>query len=461
MTGDRSSGWRRAIVAAAVLAAASFSTSPRAAATGADWNAISAEAVALLRQYIRIPSVNPPADTRATAAFLEEILEKEGIEVRTFESTPGKVNLLARLRAASPAGRPLLLLHHMDVVPVDASRWPVDPFGAEMKDDQIYGRGAADMKGVGVLHLLAFLTLKRQSIPLSRDVLLLATADEETGGLGGARWMIEHQWSDLDPEYVLDEGGFGARDVLAADGRLVFSVAVGEKKMMWVKLTATGTAGHGSQPTEDNPNDLLAGTLESIQERVRAKLQPRQGPVVRELTARVGSLADNKFTRAIQRDTVSLTTLRSGLGDPPKVNVIPSVAEATFDCRLLPDTDSGRFLDEILLAGAPRSLKAEVLYRMDDTPVTPHDTPLFSALEDAIRQEHPGAVVAPTLIPYGTDSNAFRVKGAKAYGIIPMVLDGAIIASMHSDAERVPAAELGRGVRILYNTLRKMAEKIP
>jgi acetylornithine deacetylase/succinyl-diaminopimelate desuccinylase-like protein len=143
------------------------------------------------------------------------------------------------------------------------------------------------------------------------------------------------------------------------------------------------------------------------------------------------------------------------------VNVIPSVAEATFDCRLLPDTDSGRFLDEILLAGAPRSLKAEVLYRMDDTPVTPHDTPLFSALEDAIRQEHPGAVVAPTLIPYGTDSNAFRVKGAKAYGIIPMVLDGAIIASMHSDAERVPAAELGRGVRILYNTLRKMAEKIP
>jgi acetylornithine deacetylase/succinyl-diaminopimelate desuccinylase-like protein len=431
-----------------------------AAAAQVDWDAVSEEAATILRRYIRFPSVNPPADTRQTAAFLKEILEGEGIEVRTFESSPGKVNVLARLPASGPAAhRPLLLLHHMDVVPVDAARWPVEPFSGEMKDGMIYGRGSADMKGPGVIHLLALLTLKRQQVPLARDVLLLATADEESGGHGGARWMLEHHAGALDAEYVLDEGGFGARDLMAADGRVVFPISVGEKKMLWVKVAATGTAGHGSQPTPDNPNDRLARRLHDVLGRA-ATLAPRGNPTVEELRRRVGGLADNKFTRAIQRDTVSLTTLRSGVGDPPKPNVIPSVAEATFDCRLMPDTDSSRFLSEIVGADDEAGgLRTEVLYRMDDTPVTPHDTPLFAALEKAIRQEHPGAVVAPSIVPYGTDSNAFRVKGAKAYGIVPVVVDAAIIASMHSDAERIPASELGRGVRILYTAVKAVSEK--
>src|SRR5688572_1351213 len=211
---------RGAVLMAVMLLSGPAAAGGRPSPGDVDWEAVSRESVDLLRAYVRIPSVNPPADTRATAAFLKEILQREGIEARLFERVPGKVNLLARLKASPGQGianaGPLLLLHHMDVVPVDAARWPVDPFGGEIKDGFIQGRGTADMKGVGILHLMVMLTLQRRHVPLSRDVLLMATADEETGGHDGARWMIEHLGDELRPEYVLDEGGFGSRDVMAA-----------------------------------------------------------------------------------------------------------------------------------------------------------------------------------------------------------------------------------------------------
>ncbi len=421
-----------------------------------DWDAVSKEAIDLLGRYVRIRSVNPPADTAATAAFLKGILDREGIEARLFESAPGKVNLLARLPATTPVpaagrARPLLLLHHMDVVPVDPSRWPVDPFSAAIRDGYMYGRGSVDMKDIGVIHLLSLIELKRQHVPRVRDILLMASADEESGGEHGARWMIEHHWDELDPEYVLDEGGFGARDVLAADGRLVFGVSVAEKKMVWGRLVASGTAGHGSQPIPDNANDRLAKSLAAIAAR---HVPAGSNAILDELIRRIGPLAPNKFTNALSHDTVSITTLRSGVGDPPKPNVIPSTAVATLDCRLLPDTDIDGFIADLMkTAGGDGHVTFETTYRMDQTPVTPSDTPLFAALQKAIRAEHPDATVAPMLIPYGTDSNAFRVKGAGAYGLTPMVLDAGIIASMHGDAERVPVAELSRGVRIFYNAL--------
>jgi len=444
-------GLKASILAVSLLAAAL----PARAASAPDWDAVSREAIDLLSRYVRIRSVNPPADAREAAEFLASQLRTAGIEPETFEPEPGKVTLVARLAAALPAGaarpRPLMLLHHMDVVPVDEARWPVPPFSGEIRDGFLYGRGAMDMKGVGIIHLLAFMLLKRMQIPLSRDVILMATPDEETGGAAGARYMIASHWDALNPEYVLDEGGFGARDVLAADGRLVFGISVAEKKMLWLSLAASGTAGHGSQPIPDNANDALVAALASVAAR---EAPARPSPVVRELEKRVGQLADNKFTRAIRRDTVSLTTLKSGVGSPPKVNVIPSAATATLDCRLLPDTDLDRFLAQLKESlGPERGINVSVEYRMDQAPVTPWETPFFLALEKAIGAEHPDAVVAPMLIPYGTDSNQFRIKGAHAYGLIPMVVDASMIASMHSDAERAPVSELGRGVRILYRMM--------
>ena len=178
------------------------------------------------------------------------------------------------------------------------------------KDGYVWGRGAMDMKGLGMIHLYAFLSLKRAGIPLSRDVIFMAVADEETGGELGARWMIENHYQELDPEYVLDEGGFGSRD-LFVDGKLVFGISIAEKKIVWLKVRAEGVAGHGSQPHQQNPNDRLVRALARL---LSHPLPSAPVPVLEKLRTELGTLEQNKFTHAIQHSTISLTTLRSGSG---------------------------------------------------------------------------------------------------------------------------------------------------
>lgn len=422
----------------------------RPAAAEPDFEALGREALPLLQEYIRIPSVNPPAQTRATAEFLQRKLAREGIEARLFESNPGQVNLLARLPGKSRQGS-LMLLHHMDVVPADSSRWPVDPFAGVIKDQDLYGRGAVDMKSVGIMQLMTMIALKREKVALQHDLLLLCTADEETGGEAGARFMIERHWPEIEPAYVLDEGGFGASDLLSAESKLVFGVAVGEKKILWGRLVAIGTSGHGSQPITDNANDRLVAALSRLGPFMRARAG-QQSPLVTELRRRVGPLADNKFTRAIQADTVSLTSLRSGVGDPPKANVIPSRAEATLDFRLLPDTDLTTLRAELNKLW-PEGVTFEEIHSTSHTPVSSHETPLFQCLEKALKQEYPQAVVTPYLVPFGTDSNSFRQKGALAYGFGPAVVNASIVASMHSDSERLPVAQIEPSLRIYYRAV--------
>src|SRR6185503_9884145 len=190
------------------------------------------------------------------------ILEREGIAVTRYEPAPGKAIVMARLKATvTPvAGKAILLLHHFDVVPADRTQWKTDPFVPTIRDGQMWARGAFDMKGQGVAQILAFLELKRQRVPLNRDVVLLVEPDEEVGGAMGARWMIANHYADLDPEYVLDEGGVGSRD-LFSPGKLVYGVSIAEKKIVWLKVRAEGVAGHGSQPTDSNPNDRLVRAL--------------------------------------------------------------------------------------------------------------------------------------------------------------------------------------------------------
>jgi acetylornithine deacetylase/succinyl-diaminopimelate desuccinylase-like protein len=343
----------------------------------------------------------------------------------------------------------------MDVVPADTAQWKVDPFAAVIKDGEMWGRGALDMKSLGVMHLLAFLSLKRQGVPLRRDVILMAVPDEETGGVLGAQWMMQHHWAELDPEYVLDEGGIGSPDLFAT-GKLVFGISVAEKKRMWLKLHTEGIAGHGSQPHDQNANDRLVRAL--------AKLlsEPMPGGSVDVLNAmkqQIGTMAANKFTNAIQHSTIALTTLRSGVGDPPKVNVIPSVAEATIDCRVLPGTTGDQWIRELQRRLGDPGVKIEIINQSDDPVVTSSDTPLYRALAAAIERHNPGAIVSPILVPYGTDANSFRPRGVKSYGIAPVALSADVVASMHGDAEHVPIGDLAKGTRILFEALREVVQR--
>jgi len=428
----------------------------------------------LLTQYVAIDT--SAGDTRTAADFIAGILEREGITVTRYESAPGKAILYARLKATSspPAGKAIVLLHHMDVVPADRAQWKTDPFTATMRGNELWARGAMDMKGQGVAQLIAFLRLKRERVPLARDVILLAEPDEEVGGALGARWMIANHFAELDPEYVIDEGGFGSRDLFAPNA-LVYGVSVAEKKIVWLKLRAEGVAGHGSQPTPDNPNDRLVRALarllsdgdtqggrESFSGGVTKKtipdplqLQSRQDPSVLDvMRAKVGTFAPNKFTNAIQQSTISLTWLRSGVGDPPKINVIPSVAEAGLDCRVLPGTTRDAWIAEVRRRLGDPSIQIELINESDDPVITTHDSPLFRNIEAAIRKRHADAIVTPILIPYGTDSNAFRPKGVKSYGIFPAILSAEMVASMHGDAERVPLDGVAEAAEVYFDALR-------
>jgi acetylornithine deacetylase/succinyl-diaminopimelate desuccinylase-like protein len=326
----------------------------------------------------------------------------------------------------------------------------VDPFGGEIREGYIWGRGALDMKGIGVQHLTAMVALKKAGITPARDIVMLITADEETSGVFGVQYMIQNHFSEFAPEYVLDEGGFGTRDILSP-GKLVFGIMVGEKNVVWLRLRATGTAAHGSQPIPDNSNLIL---LRAIEKALDVPPSSRPNATVEEMQKNLGAMAKNKYTAAIQGNTISLTSLTSGVGNPPKHNVIPSNAEATLDCRLLPGVNPEEFISELKARVNDPRVAVEIVHQGKDSGVSDHRTPLFTALAAAVKRHHPDALVTPMLVPHGTDSTYLRMKGVVAYGFTPMVLDLATSATMHSDAERIPVHEFLKGIRLVFDVIR-------
>src|SRR5436309_8089189 len=230
--------------------------------TDAQWRAVGREAAALLSQYVAINTTNPPGNELQTANWLKAVLAREGIDAEVFEPRPGKANLYARVKGDGSA-RPLVLLNHMDVVLASPEYWKVDPFAGAVQDGYVWGRGALDMKGEAIAQLMAMLTLKRGGVPLKRDVIFLATADEEIGGGVGAGWFVEnHPELVQDAEFLVNEGG-----IIRADrtGRIeYYGVGTTEKSPFWLDVTARGTAGHGSRPTPDNPVHRLVRALNRV-----------------------------------------------------------------------------------------------------------------------------------------------------------------------------------------------------
>ena len=424
-----------------------------ACAAEPDWPAIDKHAVEFLQEYVRIPSISPPSNTAPCARLFAAELERNGLKPKLYTSGPaGQTNLVVRLKGKDSTKKPILLLNHFDVVPVDPKAWNVDPFGAVIRDGIIWGRGTLDMKGIGTEQLMALIALHNSGIVPSRDIVMISTADEEMGGELGIRWMIANHFDEIDAEYVLDEGGMGTRNALAPN-KLVFGISVGDKIVLWLRLRAHGTAGHGSQPIPDNANMIL---LQAIGRAMALPESGKQNPVVEEMRRTIGEpLVVNKFTSAIQRNTISLTTLTSGVGSPPKANVIPSTAEASLDCRLLPGTNAEEFISEMKARINDPRVTVEIISTAPDVAMSPSNTPLFAAMRDTVLKYHPGAVVTPMIVPFGTDSAFLQQRGVIAYGFTPMVIDAATAATMHSDSERIPIAEFITGLHIFYDVLKR------
>jgi len=427
------------------------------------------EAVEWLQQYIGVNTVNPPGNELRGVAFFAAILEAEGIEYETVETAPGRGNVWARLEGGDEPA--LILLHHMDVVPADERFWTVDPFAAEVQDGLIYGRGTLDTKTSGILHLAAFISLHRSDTPLRRDVIFMATADEEAGGFFGAGWMVENRPEVFeDVGFVLNEGGGGS----VVDGNVQFGVEVTQKVPYWIRLTTTGEPGHGSRP---NASSSVTEMIEAL-DRLRAhSFEARIIPAVATFFRGTAAghpepwrsrMADPETAllqpgvlrefqdydpglHTLTRNTCSITRLE-GSG---KINVVPPETSAEIDCRLLPDQDPDAFLAE--LRGVLGE-EVEDSVMIGFTPaITSTDTDLYRALEEVTLAEFPGANFVPRVLGGFTDSHFTRDLGIASYGYSAMAVPQADASGVHGNDERVSVENVRRGVAMTLQLLRRFA----
>jgi acetylornithine deacetylase/succinyl-diaminopimelate desuccinylase-like protein len=347
------------------------------------------------------------------------------------------------------------------VVPADPKEWKTPPFSGEVKDGTIWGRGALDDKGPGVVFLMSMLAVKRAGILLDRDIVFVATGDEEEGGKDGAAWFVDHQQSVYsDVGYVLNEGGFIQR---LSNQKVYYSVAVTEKTPLWVRVTASGPTGHSAQPpAETSVTELLRGLqrlveyhppvhiIGPVQDYYRAIAELGEGP--KQWLDLAASLRDPAFQKqflaapnqnAHVRDTITPTVL----GASSVVNVLPATAYAELDCRLLPGSDSKAVLATINKVLNDKGLKTEVIRNWP--PVSsPQKSELMSGIQALARHAHKDAPVLPTLIAEFTDSHYFRQKGIIAYGFVPIeVTHPEELKSIHGNDERISVDELGGGIR--------------
>jgi acetylornithine deacetylase/succinyl-diaminopimelate desuccinylase-like protein len=444
----------------------------RAAEAVLDWAIIEREAASLLSRYIQIDTTNPPGNEIKAAEFLKSIFDREGIEAKIIESAPGRANIYAVLRGDG-SRKSVVLLNHMDVVPADEKLWKAKPFGGEIKNGVIWGRGALDDKGPAIMELAAVLLLKRQKIPLKSDIIFVGTADEEAGGALGAGYLLEkHPEMFANVGLVLNEGG-GIR--VGEDGRAsVYSVSVVEKTPLWLRLTATGVAGHGSSPG----NDLAVHKLIAALNRVLTYQSPiKVVPEVQKFYAdtaatapesrRSGyrdlrkSLEDSRFRTefladARERGSVTNTIAITRSTGSAKVNVISGEASAEIDIRLLPGEDSKAMVDQIRRLIDDESIKIEVLLSFPAAISPPHPRALEVITEFAKRHD-PGTPVVAPLVRGFTDCHFFREKAIPCLGFMPRRNPPSSEGLVHGVDERMALESFNFGIRAMYEIVRKLA----
>lgn len=416
-----------------------------------------------LRDYLRIDTTNPPGDEHRAASYLAGILHREGVRTRLLVSPGGRTSLYARLPATVPPGErrggALVLLHHMDVVP-PGDGWTVEPFAGEIRDGVLYGRGALDIKSLGVAHLAAFVELARgvraERIELVRDVVYLAVADEERGGGEGVGWIVERHADLLGPiAAVLGEGGANR----TVNGRKLWAgVEVAQKRPLWLRVSASGRGGHGSGLNPGSaPHRLIEGLARAIDLPPRWKVPEATRVYLRALAPlhnpRLGRIFEDpdRYVREdgpttdllpglanLFLDTLQVTVLEAS----DKINVVPARASAELDVRLLPETDAEEYLARLREALGD-DLAVEVVLSSEPAPPSPVEHPIFRAVAAVLGETAP---VVPAFIPGFTDSRYFRERGIAAYGVSPFFVEPQRFFGIHGPDESIPLAELDRGV---------------
>lgn len=438
--------------------------------------ALGQEALGWLADLIKINTTNPPGNEEAAAKYIAGVLQKEGITPEILPVTPGRSAVVARLRSSAIAdpSRALLLVAHMDVVGVDKSKWTVDPFAAVMKDGYLYGRGAIDDKGMLAANLAAFIWLKRNNARLSRDVIFLATCDEEAFGDASIKALIAKNWDKFAAGFAINEGGV----VIAKDGKVQYTAIQASEKVTYnVDVVARGTSGHASIPLKDNPVAHLAAAIEKIAnyaapvhltavtrryfEGLAALQDDEIGKWIRSLdasdrgehAARVISDA-NPTWNAMLRDTISPTMLSAGV----RVNVIPAEARGTLNIRLLPGDTIDDLIAELKKLVNDPQVKFEIQMNAGlAAPTSSLENDFYNALVKASAMEFNGAPVLPYQSTWGTDSSQLRLHNVQAYGLVPFPLSEDDLKRMHGNDERIPVAAFAKGVDLMVKIVNEFS----
>ncbi len=433
-----------------------------------DWDQAAVELTEALAGYLQVDTVNPPGNETRGAEYLADLLSREGIPWEIHEHAPGRGSLVARLKG-SGARDPICLLSHIDVVPGEEEHWRegFGPLSGRIDEDGVlWGRGTLDMKGMGAIELYTMALLARHRVPLNRDVILLAVADEEIGQ-GGMGFVMDELWDEIGCSHVVNEGGFGLQDMFF-DGQPFFPISVGEKGVLWLRMVASGEPGHGSTPREGGAPERLRQAMDAVEART---VRPAWPPALLEALGNVGAehggvsgfilqhpalvklllkgkLMDNDLTRAAITTTVNIT----GFGGANEPNVVPGEAWAQLDCRLQPGVTRELMLAELeALVDSPHIRFEEINYRVPG--VSDWDDPFYRALAHHSVQDLDHAVAGPVLSVGYTDSILAREVGAKAYGIIPFLISQDELEGMHGHDERVPVSELQRGLGVLFRAV--------
>jgi acetylornithine deacetylase/succinyl-diaminopimelate desuccinylase-like protein len=454
--------YRRSILALTLitLTCSGFAQSP---SSKPDFTATRDEAVRFLGDLVRMDTSNPPGNESQAAKYIQGVLKQEGIDSELLEPVPGRASVVARLRG-NGSKRPVLIMGHIDVVPIDRAHWTTDPFSGTVQDSILHGRGSLDDKAMVSANLEVFLQLHRLHVSLTRDVIFLAEASEEMSSPAGMATLVDRYWDKLNCEFALNEGGVS----LLKDGKLPYlGVGTAEKLPRGVTLRAEGSSGHGSIPRPDNAVTHLAMAVAKtgnwvtparLNETTRvffdglAKISPPEeaawyrnveDPKVQEILR-----VKKPIYYSMLRTSVVPTMLKAGF----KSNVIPPTAEGVLDIRALPDEDLEKFrasLAAVINDPQVKVVPEDATFSMVPSAPSSLHTAMFQALQDAQKQVFPESITLPIMQTGATDSSFLRAKGAQAYGLaVPRTEQEN--ATVHGNDERVQTDQLGNLTTLIY-----------
>ena len=426
-----------------------------------------------LKNLIRINTVNPPGNEIRAVNYLKNIFDEEDIPCDIVEPSPGRASLVARLKGDGSL-KPLLLTSHLDVVPAETQHWEVDPFAGVEKNGFIWGRGAIDMKQMTALELAIFIKARRQHLPLKRDLIFAAVADEESGCTWGSKWLVQNRPELIQAEYALNEvGGFS----ITVDKTVFYPIGVAEKGICWFDIKSKGHPGHGALPHDDQAIDhICLATHKLAQNRLPFHRTPLVEHFIHEL-ARHQKFPKNLVLKNITRPVLSNFILNHLLPDKErsrhfknmlrnlatptllkagyKPNVIPSEAAVTIDGRILPGHTVAEFLAEVQELIGP-GFEIEV-FHSEEASTTDYKNDFFNTLCSALEKHDFGCVPVPFLIPGFTDAKHYNKIGIKTFGFVPTKLppDLNFSALYHGHNERIPMSALKFGLEVLWDVICK------